>query len=55
MSLYNIPKSTLYDHHAGKSTASKPGPSPMLTDEDLEKALVDWILEMARINWLWLN
>ena len=49
-SLYNIPKSTLYDHHAGKSTASNPGPSPVLTDED-EKALVDWIIEMARIGY----
>ena len=24
-SFYNIPKRTLYDHHAGKSTNSKPG------------------------------
>ena len=45
-SAYGIPRSTLYDHKAGKVTTTKRGPPTVLTAAE-EEMLVQWALHMA--------
>lgn len=49
-SKYGIPRSTLYDHAAGRVTSCRRGPPTVLTHDE-EKMLVDWTLHMADIGY----
>lgn len=47
--MYNIPRSTIQDRLAGRTTdkIKKPGPDPILTCK-VEKELVEWLIDIAK-------
>lgn len=49
-SKYGVPRSTLYDHVAGKATSCKRGPPTVLNATE-EKMIVEWALHMADIGY----